>query len=188
MAFKIPLLRPTLDMRGTGSKSRMCRQGRDQLDRGGANLDSVLSDILVTCIYPGVVMVALSLAASEIGYRIGRRLKAGADNAMRWEIYTLQAATLALLALLLGFSFSLGASAFENRRRVILNEASVIAKAHKRADLLPEPTRSEVHELLIQYIDTRLGLFYQGAFRERVVRAKLHESQRLQARRSGNGR
>jgi len=142
-------------------------------------LDSVLSDILVTCI-PGVVMVALSLAASEIGYRIGRRLKAGADDAMRSEIYTLQAATLALLALLLGFSFSLGASAYENRRRVILNEASVIAKAHKRADLLPEPTRSEVRALLLQYIDTRLDLFYQGAFREHVVRAKLRESQRLQ--------
>ena len=125
-------------------------------------------------------MVVLLLAASEIGYRIGRRLKAGADDAMRSEIYTLQAATLALLALLLGFSFSLGASAYENRRRVILNETLVIAKAHQRADLLPEPTRSEVRELLIQYIDTRLDLFYQGAFREHVVRARLRESQRLQ--------
>ena len=138
-------------------------------------------------------MVVLLLAASEIGYRIGRRLKAGADDAMRSEIYTLQAATLALLALLLGFSFSLGASAYENRRRVILNETSVIAKAHKRAVLLPESTRSEVSELLIQYIDTRLDLFYQGAFR-RCARARCSacaetsrtsQSVRASARRQG---
>ena len=125
-------------------------------------MDSVLSDILATCL-PGVVLVALSLVAAEIGYRIGRRLKAGADDAMRSEIYTLQSAMLALLALLLGFSFAMGASAYENRLRVILDETLVIAKAHKRADLLPEPTRSEVRERLIHYIDTRLDLFYQGA-------------------------
>jgi hypothetical protein len=71
---------------------------------------------------PGVVLVALSLVATEIGYRIGRRFKAGADDAMRSEICTLQSATLALLALLLGFSFAMGASAYENRRRVILDE------------------------------------------------------------------
>lgn len=142
-------------------------------------MDLVLSDILATCI-PGVVLVALSLVAAEIGYRLGRRLKAGADDAMRSEIYTLQSATLALLALLLGFSFAMGASAYENRRRVILDETLIIAKAHKRADLLPDPTRSEVRALLLQYIDTRLDLFYQGAAGEHVVRAKLHESQRLQ--------
>ena len=142
-------------------------------------MDSVLSDILATCV-PGVVLVALSLVATEIGYRIGRRFKAGADDAMRSEIYTLQSATLALLALLLGFSFAMGASAYENRRRVILDEALVIAKAHKRADLLPEPTHSEVRERLPRYIDTRLDLFYQGAAGEHGVRAKLHESQRLQ--------
>jgi hypothetical protein len=51
-------------------------------------VDLVLSDILATCI-PGVVLVALSLVAAEIGYRLGRRLKAGADDAMRSEIYTL---------------------------------------------------------------------------------------------------
>ena len=124
-------------------------------------MDSVLSDILATCL-PGVVLVALSLAAAEIGYRIGRCLKAGADDAMRSEIYTLQSATLALLALLLGFSFAMGASAYENRRRVILDETLVIAKAHKRADLLPEPTRSEVRERLIHYIDARLDSSTRG--------------------------
>ena len=124
-------------------------------------MDSVLSDILATCL-PGVVLVALSLVAAEIGYRIGRRLKAGADDAMRSEIYTLQSAMLALFALLLGFSFAMGASAYANRRRVILDETLVLAKAHKRTDLLPEPTRSEVRERLIHYIDTRLDLSTRG--------------------------
>jgi hypothetical protein len=117
----------------------------------------VVRDI-VAMIIPGLLVLVVTLFTAEFGYRIGRRLKAGADDAMRTEINTIQAGTLSLLALLLGFSFSIGANAYEDRRRVITNEAAAIAKAYERAALLPEPAAAEIRTLLIEYTDTRLDL------------------------------
>jgi hypothetical protein len=139
-----------------------------------------VSDIAATLL-PGLVVVVVALAASELGYRIGRRLKISADEAMRTEINTIQAGTLSLLALLLGFSFSIGADAYENRRNVVLEEAVVLATAHQRAGLLSEPAASEVRALLVRYVDARQNLFYQGILGEPAVRERLRESERLQA-------
>ncbi len=140
----------------------------------------VSSDLAATAL-PGLVVLVVGLAACELGFRIGCRLKLGADEAVRTEINTLQAGTLSLLALLLGFSFSIGAHAYETRRTVILKEAVVLADAYQRALLLPEPTASEIRRLLVQYVDVRQHLFYQGVRGEPRVREQLEESDRLQA-------
>jgi hypothetical protein len=139
----------------------------------------VVRDIVAMAI-PGLLVLVVTLFTAEFGYRIGRRLKAGADDAMRTEINTIQAGTLSLLALLLGFSFSIGANAYEDRRRVITNEAAAIAKAYDRAALLPEPPAAEIRTLLFEYTDTRLDLFYQGVLGEPQVEEKLGKSARLQ--------
>ena len=139
----------------------------------------VVRDILAMII-PGLIVLVVTLFTAELGYRIGRKLKASTDEAMRSEINTIQAGTLSLLALLLGFSFSIGANAYEGRRLVITNEAAIIAKAYKSAELLPEPAGSEIRGLLAQYTDTRLDLFYQGVLGEADVQDKLRESERLQ--------
>jgi hypothetical protein len=140
----------------------------------------VMRDIAATML-PGLVVLVVTLAASEIGYRVGCRLKAGADDAMRTEINTIQAGTLSLLALLIGFSFSIGAHSYESRRLVILDEAVAIATAHQRALLMPEPAASETRRLLVKYAETRQNLFYQGVFGEPRVREMLRESEALQA-------
>jgi hypothetical protein len=135
---------------------------------------------IVAMIIPGLLVLVVTLFTAEFGYRIGRRLKATADEPMRTEINTIQAGTLSLLALLLGFSFSIGADAYESRRRVITEEAAAIARAYERAKLLPEPASSEIRKLLVQYTDTRLDLFYQGVLGEPQVQENLSESLRLQ--------
>lgn len=140
----------------------------------------IASDIAAT-VLPGLVVLVVGLAACELGYRIGCRLKLGADEAVRTEINTLQAGTLSLLALLLGFSFSIGAHSYETRRTVILEEAVVLADAYQRTLLLPEPTATEIRRLLVQYVDARQNLFYQGIGGEPRVRQQLEESARLQA-------
>lgn len=140
---------------------------------------SILIDIVGTGL-PGLVIAAIALGASEIGFRIGKHLKDSADESTRTEIFTIQSSTLALLALFLGFSFAMGSTAYENRRQVILNEAVVIGAAYKRAALLPEPLGSDVRALVAQYVDTRLDLFYQGPGGKDAVRSQLLEAQRLQ--------
>jgi hypothetical protein len=64
------------------------------------------------------------------------------------------AATLALLAFLLTFTFSTAASRFETRR---LDEANAIGTTYLRAGLLPAPHGSEIQRLLRDYIETRIA-------------------------------
>jgi len=66
-------------------------------------------------------------------------------------------AVLGLLALLLGFTFSLAADRFDLRRLLVIQEANAIETAYLRAQLLGEPHRTRMSELLVRYTDTRLA-------------------------------
>src|SRR5262245_8635230 len=53
-------------------------------------------------------------------------------------------AVLGLLALLLGFTFSLAADRFDTRRILVLEEANAIGTTYLRAQLLTEPHRARM--------------------------------------------
>jgi hypothetical protein len=59
---------------------------------------------------------ALMLAATEVGFRLGRKSEAGTPADNRSPIATIEAALLGVLALLLGFTMSMAVSRFEARR------------------------------------------------------------------------
>jgi hypothetical protein len=65
---------------------------------------------------------------------------------------------LGLVALLLGFTFSLAADRFDARRRLVLQEANAIETAYLRSQLLGEPHRTRMSELLVRYTGNRLVL------------------------------
>lgn len=67
-------------------------------------------------------------------------------------------AVLGLLALLMGFTFSLAVDRFEMRRALVLEEANAIGTAYLRAQLLPEPHRARIGQLLVNYTDNRINL------------------------------
>ena len=50
------------------------------------------------------------------------------------------AATLALLAFILAFTFGLAGSWFDVRRRLVVDEANAIGTTYLRAGMLPSPT------------------------------------------------
>src|SRR5436309_10245878 len=68
-------------------------------------------------------------------------------------------ATLTLLGLLIGFSFSMAVSRYDQRKNYEEAEANAIGTEYVRADLLPAGDAREVRELLKKYLDQRL-LFY----------------------------
>ena len=105
----------------------------------------------------GVPMLAI-LAAAELGRFVGvaRRRHHGAS--MSAEITTLQASMLALLALMIGFTFSMTLTLFETRKQAVLNEANAIRTIALRARMLPEPHASEVRKLLREYVQLRIGV------------------------------
>jgi len=67
-------------------------------------------------------------------------------------------AVLGLLALLLGFTFSLAVDRFDARRLLVRQEATTIGAAYLRAQLLDEPDRARTSRLIAQYVDTRVAL------------------------------
>ena len=68
-------------------------------------------------------MIAL---ATEVGFRLGRWVKAKVPESAKSHIGTLEAAVLALLALMLGFSFAMSLSRYDTRRNLVLAEAAAI--------------------------------------------------------------
>lgn len=101
-----------------------------------------------------VVSVAVILASSEIGRRLGVRVTGrGGKN-----ISTLESAILALLALMIGFTFAMALSRFEGRREAVMHEANAIGTTALRARLLPPPHRGEALKLLQEYVKIRIDI------------------------------
>lgn len=100
--------------------------------------------------------IGFSLLAVELGYRVATYRRQQSAQEKEAPVSGMVGATLALLALMLAFSFSLAGSRFEDRRQVVLSESNAIGTAYLRAAMLPEPMRTESRNLLRQYTDARL--------------------------------
>src|SRR5438477_13116730 len=77
----------------------------------------------------------------------------------RNDFDTVLTATLTLLALIIGFSFSMAVSRYDQRKNYEEAEANAIGTEYLRADLLPAADAARVRSLLRDYLDQRL-LFY----------------------------
>jgi hypothetical protein len=102
------------------------------------------------------------IAASEIGFRIGRLRQPRTDEKAYHLEEAVQTASLGLMALLLGFSFSLAASRYDSRNQVIVHEANAITTAYFDAELLPEPHRSEMAATFRRYVVLRIHAYDLG--------------------------
>jgi hypothetical protein len=80
----------------------------------------------------------------------------------------IQTATLTLLALIIGFTFSMAINRHDQREVLEEAEANAIGTEFLRADLLPASSAAKTKDLLIQYLDQRI-LFYSKQPRELVV-------------------
>ncbi|MDP2305770.1 MAG: hypothetical protein Q8P18_07055 [Pseudomonadota bacterium] len=125
-------------------------------------------------------LLVLLLVAAEVAARLGRRRTPPASPELRRLIDTVQAAVLALLGLLLAFTFSMAAERYETRRVLVLREANAIGTAWLRAGGLPDPTAGEERARLRAYVDVRLAFYAAGEDQERLD-AALWSAEDLQA-------
>ncbi len=105
--------------------------------------------------YP--IAAVLIFAAAEIGCSLGLHGKDRGRELAHSHITTIQSALLGLLALLIGFTFSIALSRYELHRTLIVDEANAIGTAALRAQFLPEGPAEKVAALLRDYTDTRLA-------------------------------
>ena len=101
------------------------------------------------------LFVTLAIAI-EAGYRLGCVFGKSATEPAKVQINTIQASLLGILALLLGFTFSLALQRYDSRSEAVINEANAIGTAILRSDLLPAPWRTEIQEALRAYLDLRI--------------------------------
>jgi hypothetical protein len=99
----------------------------------------------------------------EVGFRFGRLARSRATSETHSLTGVLQSALLGLLALLLGFTFSMAADRHDSRQRLVVQEANAIGTAFLRAQLLPEPRRDEAVPLILRYLDARVAFLTSSA-------------------------
>jgi hypothetical protein len=98
--------------------------------------------------------IALWLSAL-IGVSFRRKLELFAED-QRGDFGFVQAAILTLLGLLIGFTFSMAVSRYDQRKNHEEAEANALRKEYVRADLLPAADEARVRELLRNYLDQRV--------------------------------
>ena len=94
--------------------------------------------------------------------------RAGVGAAKKWRTQeddahdgfdVVRGATLTMLGLIIGFSFSMAISRYDQRKTYEEAEANAIGTEYLRADLLPSEDAKQVRALLRDYLDQRM-LFY----------------------------
>ena len=119
--------------------------------------------------YPFVVFV-VTLVVLSVSVRIGH-LFAGKVRPVKEEervdLDLVANASLTMLALIIGFSFSMALSRFDLRKTNEELEANAIGTEYVRAGLLPAADAPTLRSQLLQYLDQRL-LFYKAGDASRL--------------------
>lgn len=116
--------------------------------------------------------IAISLLSVELGYRLaGYRLRRSQEE-KESPVGGMVGGTLGLLAFMLAFTFGLAGSRFEDRRQVLLSESNAIGTTYLRAAMLPEPMRTEIQNLLREYVDVRLEAVQPGKLDQALAKSE----------------
>jgi hypothetical protein len=111
--------------------------------------------------YPAILSILTLLllsTAAWIGARVRKR-RTGDDEMDKDEYGVVLGATLTLLGLLIGFSFSMAISRYDQRKDYEEEEANAIGTEYQRAELLPDSARNAVQAQLVEYLDLRIKRF-----------------------------
>ena len=142
-------------------------------------LDEILASIFRNQWLILIVVGMLLLALGEAGFRSGLRLFVAKDEPRKGQIGGIQGAVLGMLALLLGFTFSMAVGRYETRRDLVVKEANAIGTTYLRASFLPEAHAKAVEDLLRRYTDARLSFDGAGSNHSKIAAAE-DEAARLQ--------
>jgi len=105
-----------------------------------------------------VVTVVVQWSAAYAGDAVRRHGTAPGED-KRADFDLVRAATLTLLGLIIGFTFQMAISRYDQRKTYEREEANAIGTEYLRADLLPAEDADKVRALLSKYLQQRL-LFY----------------------------
>lgn len=94
---------------------------------------------------------------TEAGYQFGHWWTPIKINVT--QLGTIQGVIVGLLSLLLGFTYQVASARYDDRWKQVVDEANAIGTTFLRAQMLPDPHKTEVSNLLRQYVDVRIAFF-----------------------------
>jgi hypothetical protein len=109
-----------------------------------------------------ILLFASAFAAMWLASSAGLWLRSRAPRAVDArsdDFDVVSGVTLTLLALLIGFTVSMAASRYDERRSREATEANLIGTEYKRAELLPPADAAHVRSLLRAWLDQRVLFF-----------------------------
>ena len=100
-----------------------------------------------------LVFFASLIVAREVGAYVRRRRGSSATDTDAFAMTSV----LGLFALLIGFTFSIALSRYEERRVLVVKEANALGTTWLRTQLLDSPDRERMQAQLRRYVDARLA-------------------------------
>ncbi len=129
-----------------------------------------------------LVLVATSIvlmAMAVVGFLIGRHAsQVGVDQS---QVGAIQASILGVLALMLGFTFGTASARYDERRGLAIDETNAIGTTFLRAQTLPEPYRTNLSNMLRDYVDLRLTSVSKLDNLEEIKKIRRHTESLQQA-------
>jgi hypothetical protein len=118
----------------------------------------VVLGTLIFCAIAGLLFVSF-VGMEMIGRVVGiRQLGRGGEGALEGNA-VVEGSLLALLGLLIAFTFSGAQTRFDARRALIVEEANAIGTAYLRLDLLPLESQTMLRDDFRRYLDARIGFY-----------------------------
>ncbi|MDB6017139.1 MAG: hypothetical protein JWR19_1628 [Pedosphaera sp.] len=123
--------------------------------------------------YP-LLVFAVSFITLRVSARLGRHFRSRQrvpEKELFEDFNIILPATLTLLGLIIGFSFSMAATRYDLRKNYEEAEANAIGTEYARADLLPAAEATKVRALLRSYLDQRIAFYLtrDGQERHQVI-------------------
>jgi len=95
----------------------------------------------------------------ELGAWMGRKHLKSGKGLIQETLGVIDGPIFALFGLLIAFTFSSALNRFDDRRKLIVEEANDIGTAYLRLDLLPERERHSLQGLFREYVDSRIRTY-----------------------------
>jgi hypothetical protein len=105
-----------------------------------------------------LIAMGVSVHAGALYARMARPVQ---DHDKKEDMALISNASLVLLALIIGFTFSMAVTRYDLRKNYEEEEANAIGTEYLRVDLLPASDAAAIRQLLIQYVDQRV-VFYSS--------------------------
>ena len=93
---------------------------------------------------------------NEISFRLGQFIQEQTDSELRALTGSIHGSLLGLLALLLGFTFSMSMQRYDNRSQALIDEVNAIGTMSLRSELLAPNTAKSMQTLLNDYTQLRI--------------------------------